>query len=160
MLHHSFQCLLYCHQKEPTSSGFLVAALGSTLFVFGTGEWNSGKVLSQCALGVQSQSQDDGVKTDAPTAQSATDEVEPKDTNGEPPAKRLKTEVSSIASESSSTEIVVENDLEIQNSFANAIIKLAATSDGRHVIAVTGEDKRIRVLELSASGILRQWSDR
>ena len=40
------------------------------------------------------------------------------------------------------------------------IVRLAASNDGKYVIAVTGEDKCIRVLNLSAEGLLVLFSER
>jgi len=40
------------------------------------------------------------------------------------------------------------------------VILLASTADGQHVVAVTGEDKTIRVFKLSIAGVLEQLSQR
>ncbi|KAL6715937.1 tRNA (guanine-N(7)-)-methyltransferase non-catalytic subunit trm82 [Lecanora helva] len=81
------------------------------------------------------------------------------------PRKRRK--LSSAREDSgSSAEIVVQNEDEIpktcvlkQGSYAS-VIKLASDLTGRYVIAVTGEDKTIRVFELSKDGKLSQFSQR
>lgn len=151
MLHHSFQCLLYCHTQG--IANVLVAASGCRLYVC---DIDSGHLLSIHDLKSQVKSQ---LSTDETTsAASATSRATNKD--GEPATKKQKTGNSPVASESSSAEIVVEDGLEGQNSFSNAIIKLGATSDGRYVIAITGEDKCVRVFEGLATGILGQVSAR
>lgn len=79
----------------------------------------------------------------------------------QPPPKRRKTSPRPVISnESSSAEIVVEDD-EIAHDFhSNPVIKLASTSKGRHVVAVTAEDKCIRVFELTENGVMHQVSER
>lgn len=67
---------------------------------------------------------------------------------------------------SSSAEIVVAGDCDNGESTSSQqltnppIIKLAGTSAGQHVIAVTGEDKCIRVFALAVNGTLTQLSER
>ena len=74
-----------------------------------------------------------------------------------PPSKRQKR--APELSESSSAEIVVEK-IESAPPPHPPIVKLAATRNGEYVVAVTGEDKCIRVLQLSAHGGLTQLSER
>ena len=83
----------------------------------------------------------------------------------ERPSKRRKTSLSPKGSSSTSAEILVEDQTEtecigtIQASHAD-VSKMICTSNGSHVIVVTGEDKAIRVFELSEDGSLIQISER
>ena len=78
-----------------------------------------------------------------------------------PPTKRRKMSPrAAISSESSSAEIVVEGSDGAKYFHSNPVIKLAATSNGRHVVAVTSEDKCMRVFELKGDGVMYQTSER
>ena len=74
-----------------------------------------------------------------------------------PPSKRQKR--APELSESSSAEIVVEKT-ESAPPPHPPVVRLAATRNGEYVVAVTGEDKCIRVLQMSANGSLTQLSER
>lgn len=66
----------------------------------------------------------------------------------------------------SSAEIVVQSEsrdvggLESKQSSSPRIVSLACTSTGQYIVAVTGEDKCIRVFELTAGGTIKQLSKR
>ena len=79
------------------------------------------------------------------------------DNGWQPPSKRQK--LAPALSESSSAEIVVEK-VESAPPPHPPVVKLAATRNGGYVVAVTGEDKCIRVLQMSANGSLTQLSER
>ncbi|KAL8642783.1 MAG: hypothetical protein Q9228_000574 [Teloschistes exilis] len=90
-----------------------------------------------------------------------------KDKNvAERPTKRQKRTPLDDASESSSTEIVTEDGKPKPSKSIKAqamnpnLINLAGTSDGHYVIAVTDEDKCVRVLRLDVDGMLQQLSKR
>ncbi|KAL9129401.1 MAG: hypothetical protein Q9217_002132 [Psora testacea] len=72
-------------------------------------------------------------------------------------AKRRRVSPARERSGSSSTEIVVEK-YAIDGPCAPSppVVKLAATRNGQYVVAVTGEDKCIRVFTLLANGILKE----
>ncbi|KAL9102005.1 MAG: hypothetical protein Q9163_002805 [Psora crenata] len=77
------------------------------------------------------------------------------------PCKRQKILPAEGGSEKSSAEMVVErNAYKTSRALNPPIVKLAATRNGHHVVAVTSEDKCIRVFALSTSGILTQFSER
>ena len=82
------------------------------------------------------------------------------------PSKRQKLPPTRDESGSSSVEIVVAEDSDNVESTTSQqpsvppVIKLAGTSAGQYVIAVTGEDKCIRVFDLAANGTLTQLSER
>jgi tRNA (guanine-N(7)-)-methyltransferase subunit TRM82 len=83
----------------------------------------------------------------------------------DPPTKRRKLSNSPTTEEN---EFVDQNKQKISKptepanpmSEAPAIIALTSTRDGKHVIAVTGEDKTIRVFEHDGKGGLHQTSER
>ena len=90
---------------------------------------------------------------------------EPGVADAERSAKRRRVALSREVSSSTSAEIVVENpgvtrssrELQVSNSEVN---KMICTSSGEYVVAVTGEDKTIRVFELQGDGSLMQTSER
>ena len=89
----------------------------------------------------------------------------PHDDSKRPP-KRQRLSPAREESGSSSAEIVVAGESDngettsSQEPLNPPIIKLASTSAGQHVIAVTGEDKCIRVFDLAVNGTLAQLSER
>ncbi|KAL9586312.1 MAG: hypothetical protein Q9212_000980 [Teloschistes hypoglaucus] len=100
-----------------------------------------------------------------PQSELSTGNVKDPDVT-ERPTKRQKRVPLDDASESSSAEIVTEdgNSKPSKSTTAKAsnpnLINLAATSDGQYVIAVTDEDKCVRVLRLDIDGALLQLSKR
>lgn len=159
---HPYQCLLHCYQPSQNETGILVAASGSYIHTFSgqsgryLSTWPSLKVTAQ----TQSIGQNEGYELKVPHLKSS-----PRD-HPEPPLKRPRPSPAREESGSSSAEIVVAGDSDDEEStssqhFSNPpIIKLAGTSAGRHVIAVTGEDKCIRVFGLAVNGTLTQLSER
>lgn len=76
------------------------------------------------------------------TPANSQQEPQPKDEDAEgPPEKKVK---------------LSEPLKQKKANFTNLIV----TSDGRHVVAVTGEDKCIRVFETTLASELRQLSER
>lgn len=147
---HPYQCLLYCPQSSQRN--FLIAACGSYIHVFDidknlrASSWPSDDEISKSGEG---EGEDDSNEIGSPAVNG--------DNGSLPPSKRQKR--APELSESSSAEIVVEK---IENAPPPhpPIVKLAATRNGEHVVAVTGEDKCIRVLQMSANGILTQLTER
>ncbi|KAL8706748.1 MAG: hypothetical protein Q9201_000273 [Fulgogasparrea decipioides] len=86
--------------------------------------------------------------------------------HAEPPTKRQKRSSSDNRSESSSAEIVIEDGKSKPSKSTKPrpttpnVVNLASTADGQFVVAVTDEDKCIRVFRLSPNGILQQLSER
>ena len=151
---HPYQCLLVRHRPECSVSGVLVGASGSHLIAFNLVDgthlcsWppshdveftKSALHKAECSL-------------QAAAENSLEQSVQ------RPPAKRKASSVLA-ASDSSSPEIVTEGDHTAAH-LQNPIIKLAGTSDGHYVVAVTGGDKCIRVFELLPNGVLHQLSER
>ncbi|KAL9634608.1 MAG: hypothetical protein Q9164_003992 [Protoblastenia rupestris] len=152
---HPFQCLLYCS----LSSEFrvLVAAAGPYIHTF---DVNKGKYLSTWP----SLGNSKFLVKEAEITESQSDDVMVSKVDSvESPraAKRRKISPAGDISESSFAEIVVENHaVEVPRSLNPPIVKLAATQNGQHVIAVTGEDKCIRVFELARNGVMKEFSER
>lgn len=152
---HFFQCLLFSTLATDGSPSFLLAASRSHIFVFSA---EDGKLLStwqsnQCQA------------VDLQSTQSRADEVG-KEESARRPTKRRKKGSPDDESESSSAEIVTEDGRQKTRKSSKPIIMepnvitLAATSDGQAIVAVTDEDKSIRVLSLGSNGALQQLSQR
>ena len=139
---HPFQCLLYCCRFP--SSRFLVAAAGSYLRTF-----DVDKGVHLCTWPFNGKHESSDVNRSKVALNQ--DEASP------PPAKRVKLPLE--RSESSSAEIVVD-EAEVSEAPNSPIVRLAATSNSHYVVAISGEDKCVRVFELSAGGILNLFSER
>lgn len=152
----SFQCLLFSTLATDESPSFLLAASRSRVFVFSV---QNGNLLSTWQ---SNQSQSEDLQSKQPKADGVG-----KEELAERPTKRRKKEGSSDnESEGSSAEIVTEAGRPRGRKPSRPIvtesnvIKLAVTSDGRVVVAVTDEDKSVRVLSLDFQGRLQQLSQR
>lgn len=159
---HSYQCLLHCHQASQNEAGILVAASGSYIHTFSA---QSGRYLStwpslEINSHTRSAEQNQGNEFKVPHLKSFSQD------DSKRPPKRQRLSPSREESGSSSAEIVVAGDSDNGESTSSQhllnppIIKLAGTSAGQHVIAVTGEDKCIRVFDLAVNGTLTQLSER
>ena len=159
---HPYQCLLHCHQASQIEASILVAAAGSYIHTFSA---QSGRYLStwpslEITAQTRSAGQNKGNEFKVPHTKSF-----PRDDSKRPP-KRQKLSPAREESGSSSAEIVVAGDSDngettsSQQLLNPPIIKLARTSAGQHVIAVTGEDKCIRVFDLAVNGTLTQLGER
>lgn len=155
-----FQCLL----ASPLTPGapqkhLLLGAAGSKIYSFSA---DTGVLLSSWSHKTGSNTEKEKPASKPSPSKSDT---KPTDTV-EPPAKRRKHAPSGHASDSSSAEIVVENGSKKRRRpkqpiiFGHNVTKLIHTSSGGHVVAVTGEDKCIRVFELHKTGVLKQLSER
>ena len=157
---HPYQCLLYSHRPQSTILEILIASSGSYIYSFNLA---SGEHLSSwpsSGESVSSTKESNILLSEGSGAGAREDENE----GLQPPSKRRKTSppapTAAISTESSSAEIVLDGEVSTPDQRSNPVVKLAATSDGDHVVAVTSEDKSMRVYELSARGILNQISER
>ena len=131
-----------------------MSASGSSIHTFSA---QNGRYLSTWPS--KTQSIDRKSETDSYLKNSPQEEVER-------PTKRQKVALVKDESSTSSAEIVVAGDSDnnelssLQQPSNPPVIRLAATSNGQKVIAVTGEDKCIRVFDLAADGSLTQLSER
>ncbi|KAL8996450.1 MAG: hypothetical protein Q9169_004044 [Polycauliona sp. 2 TL-2023] len=149
---HPFQCLLVCKLAVAGSPDVLLAASRSRLLVFSL---SNGNLISTWQSSQKS-----------PAASSNVEIVLPENDGSERPAKRLKKSSTNEGSDSSSAEIVTEDAQKLsvksskpQTGVSN-IIMLTVSSDGQYIVAVTDEDKCVRVLHLDHSGCLQQLSER
>ena len=152
-----YQRLLYCYRPEVSISQILIAARGSYLHVF---DILSGKCLFTWTptSGNLSTFQKNAAAGSFPVKKDVNENAEH---DLQPSPKRRKTSPApQISTESSSTEILVEHNDSGRYGHSNPIIKLAATSDGHHIVVVTGEDKCLRVLRLLDDGSIEQISER
>lgn len=148
---HPFQKLCYV----PSSSKLLLAAAGSHIFSF---TLRSGKLLAQWPSNAQEDDKSDEVENEG------SQKVE------EPVSKRRKVEPIMADENSSDSSVSVEIVAERAkgqrrkqkpvNSTVPKVSHIVATKDQRHVIAVTTEDKCIRVFELGKKGKLKLLSER
>ena len=159
---HPYQCLCYCQQASQSEPGVLVGASGCYIHTFSAqngrylSTWPSLEKLAQ----TQPAGEEGEKKSELLNRKSA-----PQDESRRP-TKRQKVSLARDESGSSSAEIVVAGDsdngewMSPQVPSRSPIIKLACTSNGQKVVAVTGEDKCIRVFNLAADGTLTQLSER
>ncbi|KAI9871985.1 MAG: tRNA (guanine-N(7)-)-methyltransferase non-catalytic subunit trm82, partial [Pleopsidium flavum] len=164
-MRHPFQCLEVCSLAGTADANVLIAAAGSYIYSYSL---NDGSLL---ATWPPSEIEGEGaIRENVQGGEQATRkrrELIPGsvEVNGdiEPPGKRRKLSAPGETSDSTSTEIVVEGATDVGASRMGprpAVIKLATTSDGKYVIAVTGDDKCIRVLKLLQDGVLQELSER
>ena len=159
---HPYQCLCYCPQASKSGAGIIVGASGCSIHAFSA---QNGKHLSTWP------SLDDKyvqARSEPPKSENNSEAPYPKNTSPDgtgQPAKRQKLSLARDESGSSSAEIVVTRDSDDDHLSSSRqpskppVIKLISTSNGQQVIAVTGEDKCIRVFDLAPDGILTQLSE-
>ena len=153
------QCLYYCSRSNDQTNVIFAASV-SSIFSFSASD---GSLLFSWP---QENRSDPSDPSDAITPVNIELEEELPETGVEPPGKRRKLSSSGNVSESTSTEIVVENGRSKrrkprgQGSFSPSVIKLVGTSNGKYLIAVTGEDKCIRVFGIQRDGSLETISER
>lgn len=139
-----FQRLLQYSIHGASPRNILLAASGPCLRVFDT---QTGQYISKWS---HLPDQSTGPENDEPLEGS--------------PAKRRKLDTGNT-SDTPSAEIVIENGSgrrkPVRHGFTiPCITHLLGTTDGKHVVIVTGEDKSLRVLSMSEQGILNQFSQR
>ncbi|KAL4792967.1 hypothetical protein BDV19DRAFT_367395 [Aspergillus venezuelensis] len=143
--HHPLQCLQLVCKKNSTSRNILVASAGSKLYSYSA---ESGQRLSVWPQdGADTSSADNG-------ASASNEDIEG------PPEKKRKVD----ASEES--EGKVKNGTAVAAVTANkktpwtSIPILTSTVDGAYLVALTGEDKTIRVFQIEEDGSFSQLSER
>lgn len=151
---HPFQHILYCEEPHGDDLGLLFAASGCWIYSFSASDgsfisrWSP--TTNQHGIGKSFQNQ----------------QIDPGENESGRLGKVRKLNETEDASEGTLVEIVVDNaDQRSKNQMAEdppapAVIKLAVTPNLKHLVAVTGEDKCIRVLRVSADGGLEQLSIR
>ncbi|KAL2041451.1 hypothetical protein N7G274_005833 [Stereocaulon virgatum] len=159
---HPYQCLLYCAQPGRTDGGVLVAASGPYIHTFSAEDgtnlytWPSDEVLKSC--NEKGEDTDHGSETKEEVRSGREDHKRP----------RKRRRLSPPGEDSgSSAEIVVDGGSNANGQGAKVkqashppVTKLVGTSTGQYVVAVTGEDKCLRVFELLENGSLKPLSVR
>ena len=159
---HPYQCLLYCAQPARTNAGVLVAASGPYIHTFSVEDgtnlytWPSNEVLK--SSNEKGEDTDHGCETIEEARSGREDQGRP----------RKRRRLSPPGEDSgSSAEIVVDGGsvangrgTKVKQASHPPVTKLAGTSTGQYVVAVTGEDKCLRVFELSKIGCLKPLSER
>lgn len=159
--YHPFQKLCYSRQSEDI--GFLLAATGPYVLCV---DLHNGGVASKWPNDVVRPS--DGISHEGPKngdvpSDSIEDEHAPK-------RRRLSPSQGDNEEDSPESSVSIEfvserakgqrREKKIVTSTLPRVSHIVATLNGRHVIAITTEDKCIRVLSLSPSGCLKLLSER
>lgn len=158
---HPYQCLSYCQQASQSEPGVLVGASGSSIHTFSA---QNGRYLStwpslESTTKTGSIGQNSGNESEVVRLKSSLQDPERL-------SKRQKLSSGRDESGISSAELLITGHKDnsespsLQQPSIPPVIKLASTSTGQRVIAVTGEDKCIRVFDLAADGTLTQLSER
>ena len=158
---HPYQCLTYCSRPGKTLDEILIAASGAYIHTFDVklggylSTWPPNREVGK-SIQTRLDREDESRQILVPEAD---------DDSSTRPLKRRK--LSSAREDSgSSAEIVIEHESQSAESLSTArssiapIVTLASDNTGQYVIAVTGEDKAIRVFELSTDGVLSPFSKR
>lgn len=136
---HPFQCLQNANQQPTGSAGILVASAGRNIYTYAV---DNGKCLDVWPKNVQS------------SAEHAADEQAP-------PEKKIKLSPGpdGLNEEPKGKYSSKKNAGKQSPEWSNIPI-LLTSFDGKHVIALTAEDKTIRVFSLSQEGKLEELSSR
>ena len=159
------QCLYYRPFRDNNKADILLAASGPQIFSFNVSE---GSLLSTwpATAGLEEGTErflQSGSKVSCKSVDSVVEEESAsRDEDADRLGKRRKLSRHGSGSESASTEIVVQEHSKSSDNSASTptVIKLTGSSNGQYVVAVTGEDKCIRVFELHQNGTLVENSKR
>lgn len=150
-----FQRLLFCSKKGQRQLNIILAASGPSIRSFNA---SNGVFLSKWSHLDPTRS--------LKVSNGHDEDLSPGGEVEEPPEKRRKFSPSREPSEAPSAEIIVESPNSKRRKpkplvqHVPFVTSLCSSNDGRHVVAVTGEDKCIRVLRLLPDGSLTQLSER
>jgi tRNA (guanine-N(7)-)-methyltransferase subunit TRM82 len=133
---HPIQCIRYVERQTAGSRNLFLASAGSKIYTYAA---ETGK---QLAIWPEA----------ANTADSTVVSVAPSSEGDEPSAKKRKV--------SPAPEQTAKRGQSETSTAWSTIPILAVSSDGNFVVAVTGEDKCLRVFEIEESGSLKQLSER
>lgn len=160
-MYHPFQCLAYCSRPDAYAKDIVVAASGACIHTFNARDGNHISTWPPFQKDRTSSHVEFNQENDSNQLPSSSANVDSSE------RLRKRRRLSSTREESgSSAEILVEShDQEVESSkkrqTSNApVIKVTCDSTGLYVVAVTGEDKNIRVFELLTDGVLSQFTER
>ena len=151
-----YQSLLFCCRDHREENGIILGASGSSIFSFSALD---GSFLSKWSSVAPKKS---AIIPHGEASVKETKEI----SNIDRGPKRRKYSTSADGSGSASPEIVVDSgeqkpsQASSGNDTAPFVLRIIGTSDGDHVVAITGEDKCVRVLKLQADGRLETLSER
>ncbi|KAI9794489.1 MAG: tRNA (guanine-N(7)-)-methyltransferase non-catalytic subunit trm82 [Candelina submexicana] len=154
---HPFQCLLICPSQDCSGSGCLLAAAGSYIHTFSLDNqvllstWPQKEDQPNDISDGLNENQGEGSTKPSPAFNPDQELVGKKRKLShpiDPPEDYTVKEKSSKGFRKPTTPGKPD------------VIKLISTNSGRHVVAVSGQDKCIRVFELQSSGVLRLLSER
>lgn len=141
---HPFQCIRHIERRLAGLQNLLLASSGPKIYSYAAGD---GKRLSVWPQNADEKSKN---STEAPTAGPST----------EPPEKKRKMSASGDdTAEDSKNASQASGDHQPPVAWSN-IPLLVPTTNAKHLVAVTAEDKCVRVLGVGEDGILQQLSAR
>ena len=156
-----FQCIHACYRGHHERSNILLASSGASIFSF---DLSDGALISVWSVSREDPTISNFVSVQIATPKEEIEQSLEKQSDTERPSKRRRLSSPTNRSDSASAEIVVEESDALAKNLKKtktlSVLKMIATSDGQHVVAVTGEDKCIHVFELLANGSLQQLSER
>lgn len=150
-----FQRLLYCSRQGSSPLNVLLAASGPSIRVFNADD----------STFISRWSHIEPPRSEKKTRDRSPGSHDENSLEG-PPGKRKKLFNDDNPSDTPSVEVVAEGGrkkrpkAKRQDFSIPSVALLTATTDGKYIIAVTGEDKYVRVLELLEDGTLKQLSQR
>lgn len=145
-LQHPFQRIQY-FEPMSTAQRMLVATAGPKLYCYAA---ETGRRLSVWPHGQET----------ANGQTSNTTEQGPNTDGQEPPGKKRKLSASADRPSEDSKSNIQETEKSKSLSSWSHIPLLVTSPTGNHIVAVTPEDKCVRVFEVGKDGILRQISER
>lgn len=158
---HLYQRMLYCPRLGQPDAAVILAASGSHIHAFSAHHCNH---LSSWPLNdFSEQNARSAISRINVGAEEAV--LDREIVASERPQKRRKLSSAREDSSSSAEILVGGGTQDVDNSepkqlLTPNIINLACTSTGQHFVAVSGDDKCIRVFELTVGGIMNQLSER
>ena len=142
-----FQCVAHCSRYQDVS--LAIAASGPYIHTFDV--TSNRHVSIWPPIGKHHSNGMNGERSHSAHAQKSTRMTD------SPPPKRPK--LAPEVSAASSTEIIIDEPAKTSEQ-APTVVRLLVSRDAKHLIAVTGEDKCIRVFEISPKGELLLMSAR
>ena len=151
-MRHPFQCIVLAATQK---AYILVAAAGSSISTY---RLDDGAQLATWFLpwGARNEHREKLRKDTRPISQRSKDHTEPPDKR-----RKLSDREENSDRLAKGTAVDIPKRVTSPSSVSKpAVTQLAITSDAKYVIAVTGDDKRIRVFDLLEDGTLLQRSER